>query len=130
MKKIGILFGLLFLISITVNAQIKKLKWMDGIWKGKAYQIDNTTFDVVLNYYHKEGKINVSYPSLKCTGVWKFIDTDKCKYEFLENKTYGNCDDNVEVIVTQINESIINVVYFLPSYMKGPIAYGVLEREK
>ncbi len=128
-RKSAILIFFCF-ITIIAFSQNKKLKWLDGVWSGKGYQVNNETWNVVLKYSKSTGEFSVQYPGLKCIGFWKVEKAGKDRLETTEFITQGECDKEVKVIVTKIDEENISVVYFLPKQREGVIAFAVLKKSQ
>jgi hypothetical protein len=127
-KNIIILFLILF-FSLSLSAQ-KELEWLNGTWTGKGYQVDDQTWSIEFKYDNERGVSYIQYPSMNCHGQWKYVKKDDCVYIFLEKISHGECDNDIHVYVTRIDNDHLSVAYFLPNVMEGVVAYSVLTRKK
>lgn len=123
------LFGILFFTAVTGFSQ-KDLNWLNGTWTGKGYQVDDQTWTIEYVFDSEKAISYIKYPSMNCEGQWKFVKEDDCVYIFLEKISYGDCDNDVHVYITRIDENHLSVAYFLPAYMKDVVAYAVLTKKE
>lgn len=124
MKKI--VLGILLVLNTVVNAQK-----FNGNWIGIGNQIDGKSWDIFLNYQN-ENNINISYPSLDCSGNWTLKRSDKKTSIFKEQIIEGSnkCDQGVEVHLQHLNKKTLKVLFYLREYdPKNPIAEGILYRQ-
>ena len=111
----------------------KPVSWLEGKWKGTGYQAPTQSdWSIVLDYDKESKSFQISYPSLNCSGRWELVKKKKGYAEFVEVIQEGleNCDNNVKVVVTQIDERFVSVAYFLPEIFDGVVASAVLENVK
>lgn len=119
------------LLSVSLPGQ-DFLGWMAGNWKGTGYQVPtDTTWPIDMTYNSSTQTISVKYPTLNCSGKWKFVKTKGKRAEFVELIEEGqeNCDNQVRVIVTYVDEDFISVAYFIPWYSDDVVAHSVLRRQ-
>jgi hypothetical protein len=132
MKIYGFLLALFMMFSVAVSAQ-SSAPWLGGNWQGIGYQAPTDThWPIELTYDQESKLLQVNYPSLSCSGHWELVETKEGYAEFVERITAGqqNCDNNVKVVVTRIDEEYISIAYFLPDLYDGVVAYSVLRKMK
>lgn len=117
---------------------------LTGNWTGKGKQTDGQTWDIDLTF-EKNDKINISYPSLGCSGNWTYEasivfnpSTGKLVHDH-DNSFYretivigtDKCDQNGEIHLKQIDKKSLKLTYYLRSYdPKNPIAEGTVYKQK
>lgn len=108
-----------------------KLAWLNGKWEGVGYQIDGQTWKVELNKDKDKRIIDISYPSLGCSGEWTVVKNEKERVLLKEKITIGadRCDQGVEIVLTKVNDTHVAVTYFLKSYSENAIAHTVLVKQ-
>lgn len=116
------------LLMFSAYAGGKTPKWMNGHWTGTGYQVDGTTWEVVLEV--TDNGMAITYPDVGegCKGVWVPVKKKRGVYEFQEKISSGPCDDNVQVLVTRLHSCAMSVAYFLPGIISGVAAHTVLEK--
>ena len=105
-------------------------KWINGGWQGTGHQIDGQTWEVRF-FANLEAGYEIDYPSLVCGGIWEVEDANWHKLSFVESIEYGqdHCDQGVEVTVTRISRTEIEVNYYIRSlYPEQPIATARLNK--
>jgi hypothetical protein len=104
-------------------------QWLQGEWRGVAYQVDGSNWDVVL-VNDSTGLIKVSYPTLGCVGTWESIAIDLNRIVLKETIVEGksNCDQSSSVILNKVTDTHISLAYFLPNQPERVIAYTVLTK--
>jgi hypothetical protein len=125
MKKLLFLF-LLFMYGTNFA---KSANWLEGKWKGTGYQIDGKTWSI--EFSKETNTLNISYPSLGCSGNWKITKSKGNRAELEETITTGTdkCDQGCKIVVLKISAEEIAVVYYLPAYQKNSIANAVLLKQ-
>jgi hypothetical protein len=130
MKISGVFLAFFMTLSIGLSAQ-SSAPWLGGDWQGIGYQAPTDThWPIELTYDQGSKMLQVNYPSLSCSGHWELVETKEGYAEFVERITTGqqNCDNNVKVVVTRIDEEYISIAYFLPDLYDGVVAYSVLRK--
>jgi hypothetical protein len=111
MVRIIATFLLILSTTFVVQAQ-NKAGWLNGIWEGTGYQLDdNSTWTMRLQVSGPEYMIN--YPSLKCGGWWKPIRITAWKATFREVLSFGQdqCSDNGRLVVERLGQGQIAYRY-------------------
>ncbi len=104
--------------------------WLNGDWSGKGFQpLDKQTWEVEFSHNSEKNRLNITYPSLKCSGLWELEFSDEQTAIFKEVITTGktNCISGSKVIVKRIDESNISV-YWDSEIISGPDAYATLTK--
>jgi hypothetical protein len=117
--------------KITEKQEINDLSWLNGTWTGVGYQSPtNSNWKVRMSYDKNTNKFSINYPSLNCSGKWKLQSNETNKITFTEYITKGkqNCDNEVKVVLSRIDDEYVNIAYFLPGQYDGVVAYGVLRK--
>lgn len=125
-----LILSFILLGSFSLSAQ-DFLHWLNGNWQGIGYQVPtDSTWPIDMTYNPKAQTISVKYPTLNCSGKWKFVKVTGKRAEFVEIIEEGqeNCDNNVRIIVNYVDEDFISVAYFLPRFSDEVVAHSVLRR--
>lgn len=124
-------FILLYVISNNLFAQDKETSpdWLQGKWEGIGYQIDNQTWEIILEA-EKGQEIIIRYPDLGCSGYWIMEQPGRTKLHFKEQivSGIGVCDQGGDVFVKKLNRNKLRLTYYLYSYSQDPIAKAVIKR--
>jgi len=137
MKHIIFLLVISLAISCTTASktaqkeEIDKFSWLNGTWTGIGYQSPtDTNWKIRMSYNETTGSFAINYPSLNCSGNWKLQSSKPNKIVFTEYITKGkqNCDNEVKVVLSHIDDEYINIAYFMPGRYNGVVAYGVLRK--
>jgi hypothetical protein len=122
--------ALLFLTSFSAPKP-KKVKWLEGKWRGIGYEDDfKEIWEVVLDFNNRDGLMKISYPSFPCGGDWELVSSNKHKATFIEHitKNPNLCQDEGTVVVTKIDSKFVSVAFFLPDYSDDVTAFTVLKK--
>ena len=95
----------------------KKALWLNGVWEGTGYQLNNaTTWSIKFIGDPENQTYSIEYPSLKCSGTWKAEQITANMARFVETITVGKnlCLDGGTVIVTRIDEKYMTFTYLDP----------------
>lgn len=124
-------FILLYVISNNLFAQDQEAspEWFQGKWEGIGYQIDNQTWEIILEA-EKGQEIIIRYPDLGCSGYWIMEQPGRTKLHFKEQivSGIGVCDQGGDVFVKKLNRNKLRLTYYLYSYSQDPIAKAVIKR--
>lgn len=100
--------------------QAQSTSWLEGKWSGKGYQPygDQTSiWTMELNVYQKNGnlQVEISYPSLECSGVWTVDKLEERKAYFNEKIEKGllSCVSGNQCVVHPIDDNHIIVTFVL-----------------
>jgi hypothetical protein len=102
-------------------------EWLEGIWEGRGYQHSpKTTWTLKLTA--SNGTYLISYPSLRCGGVWMPVEIDEGKAKFKELISNGleRCSSNGDILIEKISDSQVSYKYTLP--MIGEVATATLSK--
>lgn len=120
MRKNYFLLSLILFIANTLFLDAQSTTWLEGKWKGRGYQPygDQTSiWTMELNVYQKDGslKVEISYPSLNCSGVWTVDKLEEKKAYFNEKIEKGllSCVSGNQCIVHPIDDNHIIVTFVL-----------------
>lgn len=124
-------FILLYVISNNLFGQDQEAspEWLQGKWEGIGYQIDNQTWEIILEA-EKGQEIIIRYPDLGCSGYWIMEQPGRTKLHFKEQivSGIGVCDQGGDVFVKKLNRNKLRLTYYLYSYSQDPIAKAVIKR--
>lgn len=91
-------------IHAECTACIKRCRWLEGTWEGKAYQSDSKTF-WTMRLTAQADSYSIEYPSLSCGGRWYLVGKETNRLRFKEKIEYGldSCVDNGNVLIERID---------------------------
>lgn len=99
--------------------------WLEGEWEGTGDNPDGSTWSVVL--IRDVDGTAISYPKLKCTGVWEENSLGAETATFTERIRSGTCDDGTSIKVTRLTENQISVSWIVEN-SDIPVTSATLNR--
>jgi hypothetical protein len=106
----------IFLLLITHQAAMAGLlQKIAGEWQGNGYQYDGARWSIAI-VVQADGRVAITYPSLKCGGVLTLLEESETGARFREDLRYGKeCINQGTVRLIQINPSHLEFFWYLPS---------------
>lgn len=108
---------LLLVLSSCLPATQHSERSITGIWHGVGQQNNNSSWTIELEISKTiaVGDLDavISYPSLNCGGIWKFISQTNTSYIFEEELHYGQdvCIDGGTVTISLNSDDSLNYLY-------------------
>ncbi|MDF1547690.1 MAG: hypothetical protein P1P88_07695 [Bacteroidales bacterium] len=124
------LLAILIFFSLNLNAQKKKSEWINGIWRGTGFQLDNSSSWSIRFVANTKTKIyKIDYGTLSCGGNWELVSIDENRAVFIEKITDGvdKCLNGSTIIITFVSDNYLSYSCFSPGGKKLD-ACSTLER--
>jgi hypothetical protein len=101
------------LIAATaVAGQSKSRAWINGVWSGAGYQIDDqSTWQ--MKFTARRGRYSIEYPSLSCGGHWRLISINSTRARFREVLDHGQekCANRGWVTIERLSRKQLVFLY-------------------
>ena len=117
-------------ISLSLSAQNKKTDWINGIWRGTGFQLNNSSSWAIRFEANAKVKLyKIDYGSLNCGGIWELVSIDENRAIFTEKIIDGldKCLNGSSIIITYVNKNYLSYSCFAPGAKKLD-ACSTLER--
>lgn len=128
-KKFLLLLVLVF-FSLNLSAQKKKADWINGIWRGTGFQLNNSTsWSIRFTADNRTKTYTIDYGTLSCGGKWELLSIDDNRATFIEKIINGKdkCLDGCTIIITFVDDNYLSYSCFSPGSKKLD-ACSTLER--
>jgi len=112
---------LVTLLSFNLNAQKKKTDWINGIWRGTGFQLNNSSsWSIRFEANSSTNVYKINYGSLSCGGIWELQKIEKNRAVFIEKITEGKdkCINGNTIIITFVTENYLSYTCFAPGSTK------------
>jgi len=110
-----ILLSFITLLSFNLSAQKKKTEWINGIWRGTGFQLNNSSswsirFEAIAN----TNTYKIDYGSLSCGGKWELQKIEKNRAVFIERITDGKdkCINGNTIIIAFVTDNYLSYTCF------------------
>ncbi len=124
---------LITLLSINISAQKKKSDWINGIWRGTGFQLNNSSsWSIMFEANTNANVYKINYGSLSCGGKWELQKIEENRAVFIEKITVGKdkCINGNTIIVTYVNNNYVSYTCFAPGSTKLDASATLEKAEK
>lgn len=114
------IFIFVLLFSFNLNAQ-KKSAWIDGVWRGTGFQLNNSSsWSIRFEAHTKTSTYKIDYGSLSCGGKWELQKIEKNRAVFIEKITEGKdkCINGNTIVITYVSDEYLSYTCFAPGSKK------------
>jgi len=125
-----LLLLVIVLVSFNLSAQKKKSEWINGIWRGTGFQLNNSSsWSIRFTASTHTKTYAIDYGTLGCSGKWELVSFEENRATFIEKITDGRdkCLDGSTIIIALVNENYVSYSCFSPGGKKLD-ACSTLER--